>query len=147
MAAVAMDRAAGGSVKARPPRLSALGRDGCLYNVGVFTVNAFICHFLLERWDSVSWYLSGSARLLSRAKVFSAAHHLGLLADPSSRNAIQGLRSLSRHSKGQQLAYDANTWAGELADAETRYGSAVEAVMLWASASSGSLAMRPFLLR
>jgi hypothetical protein len=54
---------------------------------------------------------------------------------------------LSHHAKDQQLAYDANTRAAELADAEARYGSEVEDAMLWANTvSSDWLAISPFAL-
>lgn len=123
-----------------------LGRNGCRYNVGVFAVNAFIGHFLLERSDSRCIPVLNGERLIAEPgqSVFATTDHLGLLADPSNPNAILGAASVVASRQGQQLAYDANTWAAELADAETRYGRAVEAVILWASASSGWLAMRLF---
>jgi len=110
-------------------------------------LNAFICHSLLERPDSHRILVLNGERLISQPgeSVFVAADHLGLLPDQSGRNSIQELRPLLHHSKDQQLAYDANTRAAELADAEARYGSEVEAAMSWASTvASGWLAQSPF---
>jgi hypothetical protein len=135
---------------ARVPFLSEIAavdlRDGqCA--AAMWLLNAFICRSLLERPDSHRILVLNGERLISRPveSVLAAADHLGLLADQSNHYAVQELRPLSHHSKDQKLAYDANTRAAELADAEARCGSEVEAAMSWAEqVSSGWLSRSPF---
>jgi predicted O-linked N-acetylglucosamine transferase (SPINDLY family) len=113
----------------------------------MWLLNAFICRSLLERPDSHRILILNGERLISQPgeSVLAAADHLGLLADRSNRYAVQELRPLSHHSKDRRLAYDANTRAAELADAEARCGSEVEAAMSWAEqVSSGWLSRSPF---
>jgi hypothetical protein len=135
---------------ARVPFLSKIAatdlRDGpCA--AAMWLSNAFICRSLLERPDSHRILVLDGEGLISqpRESVFAAADHLGLFDDRANLNAVRQLRALSHHSKDQQQAYDANARAAELADAEARCGSEVEAAMSWANAVSSSwLAMSPF---
>jgi protein O-GlcNAc transferase len=109
--------------------------------------NAFICRSLLERPDSHRILVLNGESLISqpRESVFAAADHLGLVDDRANLDAVRQLRALSHHSKDQQQAYDANARAAELADAEARCGSEVDAAMSWTNAVSSSwLASSPF---
>jgi hypothetical protein len=104
----------------------------------MWLLNSFLCSTLLARLDSHRILVLNGERLISNPKecVFSAADFLNLINDDADRAALETLRPLSYHSKDAQLPYDAATRSVELADAETRYGSEVQAAMMWADVVS-----------
>lgn len=113
----------------------------------MWLLNSFLCRSLLERPDSHRVRVLNGESLISQPKepVIAAADFLGLLDDDTNRAAVDGLRPLSYHAKDSRLPYGAAARANELADAEARCGSEVEAAMSWASAvSAGWLRQSPF---
>ena len=113
----------------------------------MWLLNTFLCSSLLERPDSHRVRVLNGENLILQPKqtVLAAADFLGLLDDDANRVAVDGLRPSSYHAKDSRLPYDAAVRATELADAEARCGSEVEAAMSWASAvSAGWLRQCPF---
>ncbi len=113
----------------------------------MWLLNSFLCRSLLERPDSHRIRVLNGENLISQPKetVLAAADFLGLLDDDANRAAVDGLRASSYHAKDSRLPYDATVRATELADAEARCGSEVEAAMSWARAvSEGWLRQCPF---
>jgi hypothetical protein len=113
----------------------------------MWLLNSFLCRSLLERPDSHRVRVLNGENLISQPKetVLAAADFLGLLDDDANSAAVDGLHPSSYHAKDSRLPYDATVRATELADAEARCGSEVEAAMSWASAvSAGWLRQSPF---